>query len=735
LARLARWCFRHRLVVIAVWIVVFASVVGFHQVFGSAYSDSFNLPGTESSQALQVLTNAMPLAAGESGTIVWHTSSGSINDSAVKDRVSATLAQIAKSPSVAMVIGPYDSLGAGQVSQDGRTGFATVAFAGSGDSLPKQNVIRVIDLAKGASTNGLQVEVGGDAAEAANHVSLSSSAIIGLVAAGAIILLAFGSLFGMLLPLLTAGVALGLTMFGIDLLSHGVAINSVAPTMAIVVGLGVGVDYALFIVTRYRQGVKSGSTPEEAAVRSLSTAGRAVLFAGATVCIALLGLLVLRVNLLSGLAYSSVFAVLLTMVASITLLPALLGFMGTRVLSRRERRRLAAHGPEEGHFRGFWARLGHFVSRRPGILAVCTVLIMVVLASPFLNLRLGLADAGNDPAATTSRKAYDMLTQAFGPGFNGPLILVAEGSGSAADSAALDRLAKDLAAQPGVAAAQPAQALPGSNVSIIQVIPTTSPQDAQTSALIKHLRTDVIPPAVAGSGLHVLVGGGTAVNDDFAAMISHKLPLFVGVIVALGFLLLFVAFRSFVVPATAAIMNLLAAAASFGVVVAFFQWGWGSELLGLGRAGPVEAFLPVLMLAVLFGLSMDYQVFLVSRMHEEWVNTGDNRRAVITGQAATGRVITAAAAIMICVFAAFIFGGQRVVAEFGVGLATAVFLDAFLLRTFLVPALMHLFGKANWHLPRVIERYLPRLSVEPASAAKRPMGGPKRAVPGTGTGA
>ena len=483
--------------------------------------------------------------------------------------------------------------------------------------------------------------------------------------------------------------------------------------MAIVVGLGVGIDYALFIVTRYRQGVKSGMTPEESAVRAMTTAGRAVLFAGATVCIALLGLLILHIQILNGLAYSSVFAVALTMMAAMTLLPALLGFMGTRVLSRRERRRLVERGPEEGHLRGFWIRLGRFVSRRPGILAACMVLIMLVLASPFLAMRLGLADAGNDPSSTTSRKAYDMLTQGFGPGFNGPLVLVVESSGSTADSAALARLGQELKTQPGVAAVLPMPSLPGAKVSIVEVIPTTSPQDAQTSALIKHLRTGVIPAAVAGSSLRVLVGGGTAVNDDFAAMISGKLPLFIGVIVALGFLLLFVAFRSFVVPATAAIMNLLAAAASFGVVVAFFQWGWGSELLGLGRAGPVEAFLPVLMLAVLFGLSMDYQVFLVSRMHEEWVNTGDNRRAVITGQAATGRVITAAAAIMICVFAAFIFAGQRVVAEFGVGLATAVFLDAFVLRTFLVPALMHLFGKANWHLPRVIERYLPRLSVEP----------------------
>jgi RND superfamily putative drug exporter len=421
--------------------------------------------------------------------------------------------------------------------------------------------------------------------------------------------------------------------------------------------------------------------------------------------------------MLNGLAYSSVFAVVLTLAAAMTLLPALLGFMGPRLLSHKERRRLAENGPREGYGSGFWARLGGFVSRRPVILAVTATIIMLLLASPFVSLRLGLSDAGNDPAASTTRKAYDLLTAGFGPGLNGPLLLVAQ-TGSPADTEALAKLTGTLKSVPGVAAVVPFPSLPSAKVSIVEVIPTTSPQDVKTSELITRLRTDVIPAAENGSGLKVLVGGATAIFDDFASIITSKLPLFIGVIVALGFVLLFIAFRSFVVPATAALMNLLAAAAAFGVVVAFFQWGWGSDRLGLGRAGPVEAFLPVIMLAVLFGLSMDYQVFLVSRMHEEWVHTRDNRHSVITGQAMTGRVITAAAAIMICVFAAFVFGGQRVIAEFGIGLAVAVFLDAFVLRTFLVPSLMHLFGRANWWLPRAIDRRLPHLSVEPAEDAE-----------------
>jgi putative drug exporter of the RND superfamily len=717
-AGLARWCFRHRFMVVATWLIVLFAVVVVEQAVGSAYSNSFTLPGTESSRALELLSSALPQQSGDSDTIVWRTENGSVNDPAVKTRVQALLEQVATSESVASVRSPYDPAGATQISQDGKTAFATVVFAGLAPSLPKPDIQHVIDLVAATRTQGLQVEIGGQAIESARQASLSSSVAIGLIAAAVIILLAFGSLFGMLLPLITAGVALGTMYFGIDLLSHAVGINAIAPTMAILIGLGVGIDYALFIVTRYRQGLKSGMPTEAAAVRALNTAGRAVLFAGGTVCVALLGLLVLRLKMLDGMAYSSAFAVVLTMLSAITLLPALLGFMGPRVLSRRERRRLAEDGPQDGTGTGFWARLGGFVSRRPVILAVAAAIIMLVLASPFLSLRLGLSDAGNDPAATTTRKAYDLLTAGFGPGFNGPLLLVAQ-TDTQADNGALTTLTETLRSVPGVAAVVPFPSLPGAQVSIVEVIPTTSPQDEKTSALITRLRSDVIPAAANGTGLKVLVGGSTAIFDDFASIITSKLPLFIGVIVVLGFILLFIAFRSLVVPATAALMNLLAAAAAFGVLVAFFQWGWGSEWLGLGRAGPVEAFLPVIMLAVLFGLSMDYQVFLVSRMHEEWVHTHDNRHSVITGQAMTGRVITAAAAIMICVFAAFVFGGQRVIAEFGIGLAVAVFLDAFVLRTFLVPALMHLFGRANWWLPRWVDRHLPHLSVEPTEDAEQ----------------
>lgn len=716
MARLARWCYQHRVIVVIAWLVVLFTVFGIERAVGSAYSNSFTLPDTESARALDLLSSALPQQAGDSDTIVWHTPNGSVSDPAVQARMQSLLEEIAVAPSVASVSSPYDPTGAVQISKDGRTAYATVVFTGLAQSLPKQDVLRVIDLVNGARTVDLQVEAGGQAIQSANQPSLSNSVIIALIAAAVIILIAFGSLVGMVLPLITAGVALGMTTFGMDLLSHAVSVNAIAPTLAILIGLGVGIDYALFIVTRYRHGLKGGMSSEEATVRALNTAGRAVLFAGGTVCIALLGMLVLRLDMFNGLAYAAVLAVVLTMAAAMTLLPALLGFMGQRVLSRRERRRLAESGPRDGYRRGLWARLAGFVSRRPAVLAVSAMLVMLVLATPSLSLRLGLSDAGNDPGSSTTRKAYDLLAQGFGPGFNGPLLLVAE-VGSPADTAALGRLTQALQSERGVAAVVPFPSQPGATVAIVQVMPTTSPQNARTSDLITHLRSEVIPAAEKGSDLQVLVGGGTAMFDDFAAVITSKLPLFIGVIVGLGFLLLLIAFRSLLIPATAAVMNLLAAAASFGVVVAFFQWGWGSDWLGLGRAGPVEAFLPVLMLAVLFGLSMDYQVFLVSRMHEEWVHTRDNHRAVIAGQAATGRVITAAAAIMICVFGAFVFDGQRVIAEFGIGLAVAVFIDAFVLRTFLVPSLMHLFGKANWWLPGPVDHRMPHLSVEPADDA------------------
>jgi RND superfamily putative drug exporter len=713
LSGLARWCFLHRRIVVLGWVLAIAALVGITQSVGTAYSDSFSLPGTESTRALDLLSSALPAQAGDSDTIVVHVTSGLVTDPAVEKSVSAMLAKVAAAPSVSAVAGPYGPAGAGKISKDGRTAFATVSFAKLANLIPKSDVQNVIDIAHSARSATVQVELGGNAVKQLQQAPPSNSEGIGLLAAGVILFIAFGSLFAMALPLLTAVVALSSGLLTVGLVSHVVPIGTVGPTLAALIGLGVGIDYALFIVTRHRAGIQAGMTPQESAVRALDTSGRAVLFAGATVCIALLGLFVLRLSFLNGLAIPAAMTVLFTVAAAVTFLPAMLGFLGMKVLGRKERRRLASEGPHEPSTVGFWARWAALVERRPRMLAVVATAVMLILTIPVLSLRLGSSDSGNDPAASTTRKAYDLLAQGFGPGFNGPLELVAPVN-SAADSATVAALATTLKTEPGVASVVKFPLPPTAKIAIIEVVPTTSPQDAATSDLITRLRSTVIPNAVKGTSVKVYVGGTTAIFDDFAAVLTGKLPLFIGVIILLGFLLLMLAFRSLLVPATAAVMNLLAAGASFGVVVAVFQWGWGTDTLGLGKAGPVEAFLPVIMLSILFGLSMDYQVFLVSRMHEEWVHTGDNRIAVTRGQATTGRVITAAATIMVCVFVAFVFGGERIIAEFGIGLASAVFLDAFVIRTVLVPAAMHVFGKANWWLPGWLDRRLPHLSVEPA---------------------
>jgi RND superfamily putative drug exporter len=445
---------------------------------------------------------------------------------------------------------------------------------------------------------------------------------------------------------------------------------------------------------------------------ALNTSGRAVLFAGTTVCIALIGMLVLRISYISGLGIAAAVTVLFTVAAATTLLPALLGFLGLRVLSRRDRRRLAANGPAPAGTAGWWTRLAAFVQRHPAPLAAAAGAVMLALAIPVLSLRLGTSDAANDPASTTTHQAYELLAEGFGQGFNGPLQLAGT-TASPASTAAFARLAGTLATEPGIAAVS--VPVPGKGASLITVIPATSPEAKATSTLISQLRDSVIPAAEHGTTLHVYVGGVTAANDDFATVMAPRLLIFTAVIVALGFLLLLMAFRSLLIPAVAAVMNLLAAAASFGVLVGVFHHGWGLRPLDLGQPGPVESYLPVLMLAVLFGLSMDYEVFLVSRIREEWAATGDNHQAVRTGQATTGRVIIAAATIMILVFSAFILSGQQVVGEIGLGMAAAVLLDAFLLRTLLVPALMHLSGRANWWLPGWLDRVLPHLSIEPAT--------------------
>jgi RND superfamily putative drug exporter len=718
-----------------VWIAALVGLGAATMSAGSAYGSEFSLPNTDSTKADTLFSQAFPAQRGDAATLVWRVTSGTVRAPAVEARMSATLGSASRLPDVTQVASPYSPGGVGQISADGKTAYATVQLADSGKQLSSAQIHTLIDTAQKAADPGLQVELGGGVIQSTEQSPASDSEIVGIIAAAIVLFLAFGSLFAMALPILTGAAGVGGGLFAVGLLSHAMNIADFAPTLGALIGLGVGIDYALFIVTRFRCALRSGKSAGEAVATAVNTSGRAVLFAGGTVCIALLGMFVLGLGFLDGVALAASVTVGFTVLAALTLLPAMLGVLGPRVFSRRERRRIAAgeqpgtepgttaHGTEDKW--GLWRRWARAVERRPHLTSVVALLLMVILAIPTLSLRLGAADAGNDPAGTTTRKAYDLLAEGFGAGFNGPLILVAE-TPSSADKAAVGQLAAAVATVPGVAHVSPVQQSADGKVEAVQVVSSTSPDSPQTTDLINRLRAETIPKAEAGTGLRVYVGGSTATYADFASVLSGKLPLFVGLIVALGFILLVIAFRCLIVPLTAALMNLLAAAASFGVVTAFFVWGWGSDTLGMGRAGPVEAFLPVMMLAILFGLSMDYQVFLVSRMHEEWVHHRDNARAVKIGQVETSRVITIAATIMISVFCTFAVGSERIIGEFGIGLATAVALDAFVLRTVLVPAVMHLFGGLNWWLPRWLDRLLPHLHVEPPQAAL-----PDADVPGT----
>jgi RND superfamily putative drug exporter len=711
-AALARWCVRHRLIAVLLWLCAFGGVTAAAAVAGTSYSNAYKVPGTEAGRAAQLLQQGFPGLGGDSDTVVWHTTTGSVRAADVEQSMTRALDQISGLPGVASVSGPYGSQGAHRISADGRTAYATVTFTQQADDIGKSEAEALVHTAKAAAGDGLEVELGGSAIGLTESPRGHTAEVVGVLVAAVVLFLAFGSLAASLLPIATALVGVGTAYSGIGLLGHAMTVADFAPMLGMLIGLGVGIDYALFIVTRHRRGLKRGLSVTESATSAVATTGRAVVFAGATVCIALLGMLILRLSFLNGVAVAASLTVLLTVAASITLLPALLSFIGPRALSRRERRRLAEHGPRPEVPTGLAARWSALVERRPKALAAVALAVIALLALPTLSLHLGTSDQGNDPRGSTTRTAYDLLAEGFGPGVNGPLTLVTRVD-SAGDRLALDNLDTTLRATPGVTSVTPATYNTGGDTAYLTVVPDSAPQSQATSDLVDRLRHEVLPRAEHGTSLHVQVGGVTASYDDFSGVIVGKLPLFVGTVIGLGCVLLLAAFRSLAIPLKAAVMNIAAVAAAIGIVVAVFQWGWGSELLGLGRAGPIEPFLPVIMVSVLFGLSMDYQVFLVSRMHEEWLETGDNRRAVRVGLAETSRVINSAAVIMISVFLAFVLSGDRVIAMFGIALAAAVALDAFVLRTLLVPALMHLLGAANWWLPDWLERRLPRISIEP----------------------
>jgi RND superfamily putative drug exporter len=688
-------------------LVALGGVVG---AAGSAFSDFTSLPASDSATAYSLLARAGSDAAKVStGTIVWDTPSGSALSPAVSSRIAPMLASVAKVEGVKGVISPFTAAGARQVSADSRTAYATVVF--TSDS----HEAAAAKLARAAASSRLDVQVGGAAFTKISPGGASE--VIGILAALVILILVFRSIWAAALPIITGVAGVGLSSLAVILLSHVMTLPSVAPELGALIGLGVGIDYALFIVNRHRKALQQGADLTGAITTALNTSGRAVLFAGGTVVVALLGLVILNVGFLTGLGVAAAVTVILTVLAAVTLLPALLATMGRRVLRKSER---AATGslagadpaPDAAPARpGAWTRWALLVERRPVVAGVLAVAMLGALAAPALAIRLGAADDSSTPAGTSARSFYDTMADAFGKGFDAQLLLVAQTPDSRA-RAAWAALTRELPEVKGIASAGTPAAVSGSSLSTVQVVPAAASQDQATSDLVRTLRSGIVPRAEAGTDLRVYVGGTTATNIDFANALTSKLPIFLAIIAALGFLLLTLAFRSLLVPAIGAVGNLLTIAVALGSTVALFQWGWGQPLFGIGGPAPLEYIVAILIVGVVFGLSLDYHVFLVSRMHERWNQTGDNRRAVTSGAADTGGVIVTAAAIMACVFAAFGLAGVRTISEFGVGLAVAVLADAFLLRMTVIPALMHLIGRRNWVIPSWLDRALPNLSVE-----------------------
>ena len=701
-----------------IWVLALVVLNGLHGAAGSAYTDNFKLPHTDSSDAINLLERAAPNVSGETDQLVIGVKTGKVTDPAVKARADKVFAAVAKVPHVSAVVSPYTPATAKQIAPGGQVAFADVQFdkASNGNHITPTQAQHFVHVIQSGSGGGVEFQVEGNIAQAGNPTNQSSSLLFGFIAAAIVLFIAFGSFTAMFLPLVTAGISLGSAIAVIGLVSHVIDIATFSNELALLIGLGVGVDYALFIVTRYRQGILRGLSREDAVVQSLDTSGRAVLFAGMIVVIAMLGMFALGVTFLYGVAIAAAVTVAFTVISALTLLPALLGVFGPWVPRRRERRAVKDGAQRTNDESPAWARWTAIMSRRPAVFATVAGLVMIIIALPFFGMRLGSADSGTDPTNTTTRKAYDLLAKGFGPGYNGPLELVAK-IDSPAQLAAFTKADKAVAATPDVVGATPIRVIKGTTpgaptVAIASVYPKGSPQDASTSDLLSRIRGSTIPAATRGSGTRVLVGGTTAIFEDFSQVLSRKLPLFIGIVVVLSFLLLMAVFRSIVIPLTAAVMNMLSVGAAFGVLTAVFQHGWGASIIGLNTTGPIEAFIPVLLFPILFGLSMDYEVFLISRIYEEWHRRGDNTEAVTHGLSSTGRTITAAAAIMVLVFGSFVLGGEWIIEMFGVGLASAVLLDALIVRSVLVPSLMILFGKANWGLPGWLDRIIPHLNVE-----------------------
>lgn len=715
---LARWCFRRRWIVLAAWIVGLAALGAVNVAAGPNFAEDFKLPNTESAKAIDLLTKSAPAQSGETDRIVLHARSGTVEDADKKAAIDKMVADVKTVPHVTSLQTLDEATQSKQVNGDKTIAFLQLQWNAAGGDLGIDNIKSAIHKAQAIDSPNLQVELSGDSIQYAssNQNSGPPPELIGVLAALIVLYLTFRSIFTTLLPIVCAGFAVAAGSNVIGLLTHGFDIAQFGPILATLIGLGVGIDYALFIVSRHRTNLLHGDSPEDAIAVAINTSGRAVLFAGITVCIGICGLLLTGVSFFYGLALSVVATVLLTMLSAVTLLPAFLGFLKMKALSKKQRRSLAENGPVDSvhELSQGWSKWARLVQKHKYPMGAVAIIFLLFLGAPVLGVRLGTTDAGGDPKGSTTRNAYELLAQGFGPGFNGPLQLVAETTNQSqidAFNAVLERAKTEK----NVAAVTPAIQFPGTSISSAQVFPKSKPQDKETTDLISNLRKDVTHPAK--NNVTVYITGSTAIFQDFTDVLKDKLPIFIGAVIGLSFILLMTVFRSLLIPLVASFMNLLSAASSFGIVVAIFQWGWGASIFEIQQTGPILSFLPVMAFAILFGLSMDYEVFLVSRMYEEWHATRDNDEAVALGQAETGRVITAAGTIMVVIFVSFVFGDEATIKLFGIALASAVLLDALIVRTIIVPAIMNAIGKANWYLPAWLDRILPKINVEASDVA------------------
>ena len=702
LLRLGSWSYRRRRLVVAAWLacLILTAMVG--RAAGSQFKDSITGGKTESAAAADFLHSRLPSRSGDVVQVVFSTATP-VRSRDSRARIVATLARLATLPHVAAVTGPFDPGGARQISPEGRIAYGTVMFDAAGDAIPHAAVQAVVERARAEAKRGFDVELGGTPIQNVERPHFGKSEAAGLLGAMVVLLLAFGSLMAMALPIAIALVAVAITFGLLDLLSHALLVPSFGPELAALVGLAVGIDYALFIVTRYRRYLRVGATPEEAVAASMPTSGRAVVFAGATVVLSLLGLFILGLPFIYGAALGTIAVVVLVMAASVTLLPAALGFVGAGIDRLHVGRRVV--DSDAGLSGGFWLGWSRKVQARPLVTGGAALVTLATLAIPLFSLRLAFTDAGTAPSSYTSRQAFDLLARGFGPGVNGPLVVALQ-LPRGADRTAVAALRTQLATATGVASVSPA-AFSSTGAGVVTVIPRTSPQDPATAALVTRLRDNVIPRAVGQSHVQALLGGETAASIDTSRLISRHLGLVLAFVIVLSVLLLTVAFRSVLIPVASAAVTLLSTGVSYGVVVAVFQWGWlGSGIDGGGTA-PVDPWVPVMLFTIIFGLSMDYQVFLVSRVREAWRAGSDPSAAVTSGLASTGRVITSAAAIMVCVFGAFVLGDLRVLRLFGLGMAVAVLLDATLVRMVLMPAILQVSGRSAWWFPRWLERSIP----------------------------